>query len=364
MLPTVRPNLAGIKPYKPGRPIEEVIRELKLKGDVIKLASNENPLGPSPKARAAMRRVIGEMQLYPDDNCFYLKQRLAAKFGVRENEIIMGNGSVEIILFAALAYLSPNEGAVISDGAFIMYRIATQVVGGQIISTPMKDYTHDLEAMAGAIQPNTRLVYIANPNNPTGTIVKRKEFAEFMTRVPDHVLVVVDEAYREYISDPEYPDSLEYLRAGRNIMILRTFSKIYGLAGLRIGYAFARPELLADISKMRLPFNVSRVGQAAARAALDDVTHIKRSIATNEAGKAYLYDAFRKLGLDFVPTYGNFVFVDFARDSLELFDKLQRKGVIARPIREYGFPNALRISIGTEPQNVKLVRALSSVLLG
>jgi histidinol-phosphate aminotransferase len=354
--------LAGIKPYKPGKPIEEVVRELKLRGEVIKLASNENPLGPSPKAVAAMRRVLPGMQLYPDDNCFYLKQRLAAKFGVGVDQIIMGNGSVEIILFAALAHLGPNENAVMSDGAFIMYKIATSIVGGQIVSTPMKDYAHDLDAMAAAITPATRLVFIANPNNPTGTIVGKAAFARFMTRVPDSVLMVVDEAYREYISDPDYPDSFEYLKAGRNIMILRTFSKIYGLAGLRIGYGFSRPELLAEITKMRLPFNVNRVGQIGALAAVDDEAHVRRSVKNNDAGREFLYAAFRKLGLAFVPSHANFVMVDFGRDALPLFDKLQRKGVIARPIREYGFPNALRISIGTAPQNQKLARALKAVL--
>ena len=221
-----------------------MVRELKLRGEVIKLASNENPLGPSPKGVAAMRLALKGMQLYPDDSCFYLKRRLAQKFGCADDQIIMGNGSVEVILFAAMAYLSPAESAVMSDGAFCMYRIATQVVGGQVISVPMKNYTHDLEAMAAATTPSTRLVFIANPNNPTGTIVRKAEFDRFMSRVPDTALVIVDEAYREYISDPDYPDSFEYLRQGRNIMILRTFSKIYGLAGLRIGYGFSRSEIL------------------------------------------------------------------------------------------------------------------------
>jgi histidinol-phosphate aminotransferase len=362
MLPAVKSNLACIKCYKPGKPIEEVVRELKLRGEVIKLASNENPIGPSPRAVAAMRRVLTEMQLYPDDSCFYLKRRLAAKYDCGEDQIILGNGSVEIILFAALAYLSPAESAVMSDGAFIMYKIATQVAGGQVISTPMKNYLHDLDAMADAITSDTRLVFIANPNNPTGTMVGKAALARFMARVPETVLVILDQAYREYISDPDYPDAFDYLRDGRNIMILRTFSKIYGLAGLRVGYGFSRPELLAEICKMRLPFNISRIGQVAALAALDDAAHIRRSVRSNEAGKAFLYEACRKLGLKYVPSYANFILVDFKRDTAEVFDKLQRKGVIARPIREYGFPNALRISIGTEPQNEKLVRSLKAVL--
>jgi histidinol-phosphate aminotransferase len=362
MLPVVKPNLAGIRPYKPGKPIEEVVRELKLRGEVIKLASNENPLGPSPRAVTAMRAALREMNLYPDDNCFYLKRRLAEKFGCGEDQIIMGNGSVEIILFAALAYLGPADNAVMSDGAFILYRIATQVAGGQIVSAPMRNYTHDLEAMAAAITPNTRLVYIANPNNPTGTMVRKQEFDRFMARVPDGVLVIVDEAYREYIADPDYPDAFAYLNAGRNVMILRTFSKIYGLAGLRIGYGFCLPEIVGNLRKMRLPFNVNRLGQIAAQAAIDDEAHVRRSVRVNDEGKAYLYDEFRKLGLNYVPSFANFVMTDFGRDAQDVFESLQRKGVIARPIREYEFPNALRISIGTEPQNRKLVRALKPIL--
>jgi len=362
MFPTPKPNLAGIRPYKPGKPIEEVVRELKLRGEVIKLASNENPLGPSPRAVAAMRTALKGTQLYPDDNCFYLKRRLAQKFKCAEDRIIMGNGSVEIILFAAMAYLTPAQSAVMSDGAFIMYRIATQVVGGQIVSVPMKNYTHDLEAMAGAITPATRLVYIANPNNPTGTIVRKAEFDRFMSRVPDSALVIVDEAYREYISDPDYPDSFQYLSQGRNIMILRTFSKIHGLAGLRIGYGFSRPEILGEIAKMRLPFNVNRIGQIGAEAALDDAVHIKRSTRVNDEGKRYLYSELQKLGLNYVPSFANFVLVDFGHDAQAVFESLQRKGVIARPIREYGFPNALRISIGTEHQNRKLIRSLKAIL--
>lgn len=362
MLPTAKPNLAGIKPYKPGKPIEEVIRELRLRGEVIKLASNENPLGPSPKALTAMRRAIDEMHLYPDDNCFYLKHRLAERFGVSPDEIILGAGSVEIILMAALAYLGPSQSAVMSDGAFIMYRIATQIAGGQIIATPMRNYAHDLEAMAAAIRSDTRLVYIANPNNPTGTIVRNREFARFMARVPDSILVVLDEAYREYIDDPEYPDAFEYLRKGRSIMILRTFSKIYGLAGLRIGYGFAPRAIMSDVAKMRLPFNISRIGQVAALAALDDERHVRRSAEENRAGKEYLYSAFQKLGLQFVPSYGNFILVEFGRDALPVFEQLQRRGVIVRPVREYGFPNALRISIGTERQNRRLIRTLRAVL--
>jgi len=357
-----KPNLSGIKPYKPGKPIEDVARELKLRCEIIKLASNENPVGPSPKAKAAMRGVLGEMQLYPDDNCCYLKARIAREFNVEPEWIIMGNGSTEILLFAAMTYLGGEESAVYSDGAFIMYKIATQIAGGRISTTPMKDYRHDLDAMAAAITPATRLVFVANPNNPTGTMVKQDEFARFMERVPDHVLVVVDEAYREYISDPDYPDSFQYLRAGRNILITRTFSKIHGLAGLRVGYGFARPELLQDIGKMRLPFNINRIGQVAALAALDDKAHVRHSIRVNEAGKQYLYDVLGRMGLNYVPTHANFIFVDFGCDTLELFDKLQHKGIIARTIREYGFPNALRITIGTEEQNARLARALKAVL--
>jgi histidinol-phosphate aminotransferase len=357
-----RDFLRNISPYKPGRPIEEVARILNLKGEIIKLASNENPLGPSPLAVKALKKAAAESNLYPDDSCFYLKKKLAGRMGVEPGNIFVGNGSVEILPLITMAYLDPERSAVASQSAFIWFKIAAQIAAGELIEVPMKDHRHDLKAMLKAIKDNTRLVYIANPNNPTGTIVGRAELEDFFKNVPERVLVILDEAYFEYIDDPDYPDSFKCLREGRKIMILRTFSKVYGLAGMRLGYGIAAPEVIAGLSKLRISFNVNRLSQVAGLAALDDHEHVEKSRATNEAGKKYLYEAYRKLGLFFLPTYANFIFVDFGKDSQVIFEALQKKGIITRTIKEYGFPHALRITIGSEGQNRKLIKALEEVL--
>lgn len=357
-----RELLKKISPYKPGKPIEQVARELRLKGEIIKLASNENPLGPSPLAIQAIRRALKESNLYPDDNCYYFKEKVAERLSLEPENILVGNGSVEILPLAALAYLDPEHNAVGSEGAFIWFKIAVRIAAGELIEVPMKNHTHDLKAMLKAINKNTRLVYIANPNNPTGTMVTRDEVGEFLRKIPEDILVIMDEAYYEYIDDPRYPDSFTYLRQGKNILILRTFSKIYGLAGVRLGYGIASEEIVADLSKLRISFNVNRLSQIAGMAALDDSEHVKKGKAVNDAGKKYLYDAYEKLGLFYLPTYANFIFVDFARDSQVVFEALQKNGIITRTIKEYGFPHALRITIGTEEQNRKLIRALKKVL--
>ncbi|MEW6685526.1 MAG: histidinol-phosphate transaminase [Candidatus Edwardsbacteria bacterium] len=357
-----REHIKEIKTYKPGKPIEEVIRELGLKGEVVKLASNENPLGISPLALKAIKRALKEFYLYPDDNCFYLRKALAQKFSVSEEEIIIGNGSVEILPLVTLAYLNPEENAVISQSAFIWYKIAVNIVGGKLIEVPMKDYTHDLETMAEAITPQTKLVFIANPNNPTGTIVTKEEVERFMNRIPENILVVMDEAYYEYIKDPSFPDSFKYLKEGKNILILRTYSKIYGMAGIRLGYGFTKKEIVSNLMKVRISFNANRISQVAGIAALEDIEHIQKSIVLNEEGKHFLCEAYKKLGLFFLPTFGNFIFVDFNQDSQKIFEGLQREGVITRTIKEYGFPDALRITIGTEEQNKKLIRAIEKIL--
>ncbi len=357
-----RAFLKKISPYKPGKPIEQVARELRLRGEIIKLASNENPLGPSPLATQAIRRALKEANLYPDDNCHYFKEKLAGRLGLDSDNIFVGNGSVELLPLAALAYLDPEHSAVGSEGAFIWFKIAVRIADGELIEVPMANHTHDLKAMLKAIKKNTRLVYIANPNNPTGTMVTRDEVEEFFRELPEDILVIMDEAYYEYIDDPRYPDSFAYLRRGKNILILRTFSKIYGLAGVRLGYGIASQEVIADLSKLRISFNVNRLSQIAGMAALDDAEHVRKGKAVNDAGKKYLYDAYEKLGLFYLPTYANFIFVDFGRDSQVVFEALQKEGIITRTIKEYGFPHALRITIGTEEQNRRLIRALKKVL--
>jgi len=357
-----RDFLKKINTYKPGRPIEEVARELNLKKEIIKLASNENPLGTSPLAIQAIRKALKESFLYPDDNCFYLKKKLAGRLGVEEKNLFVGNGSVEMLPLINLAYVDPEHSAVVSEASFVSFKIAVNVAAAELIEVPMRNYTHDLKAMLGAVKENTHLLYIDNPNNPTGTIVTRTEVEELFKNLPDNILVVMDEAYYEYIDDPIFPDSIRHFREGKNIIILRTFSKIYGLAGARLGYAIAQEETIASLAKLRIPFNVNRLAQAAGMAALDDHEHVKRGKEINEAGKAYLSDAYRKLGLFYLPTYGNFFFVDFGKDSQIVFEALQRQGIITRTIKEYGFPNALRITIGTQKQNERLIRALKKIL--
>jgi histidinol-phosphate aminotransferase len=357
-----RDFLKKINPYLPGKPIEEVARELNLKGEIIKLASNENPLGASPLALQAMRKAFTESFLYPDDSCFYLRKKLAKRLKVEPENLIIGNGSVELLPLTTLAYLSPEYNAVGSEGAFIWFKIAANIAAAELIEVPMKNYAHDLKAMLAAVKKNTRLIYIANPNNPTGTIVTKDETEEFFRKIPEDILVIMDEAYYEYIDDPRYPDSFKFFREGKNILILRTFSKIYGLAGVRLGYGIAPKEVVASLAKLRISFNANRLSQIAGMAALDDDQHTKRGKGVNDAGKEFLYNAYQKLGLFYLPTYGNFIFVDFDRDSQIVFEALLRKGIITRTIKEYGFPNALRITIGTEEQNHKLIRALEKVL--
>jgi histidinol-phosphate aminotransferase len=357
-----RPNIEVIKTYKPGKPIEEVARELKIEGKIIKLASNENPLGTSPKALHAISKYAHETFLYPDDNAYYLKEKIAEKHAVNPENIIIGNGSVELIYFACLTFLNPYERLMRSAGSFLMAKIGTEVIGSTIQEIPLKEYRHDLDRMLNSITAQTKIIYLDNPINPLGTCVWNNELERFINEVPEYVLVVIDEAYFDYIAVKEYPDSFKFLLENKNVLILRTFSKIHGLAGLRVGYGVSKPEIINAMMKVRTPFNANRLAQIAAIAALDDHTHIKHSRKVNETGKKYLYKELKKLKVFFLPTYANFVFVNFATDSNGIFDELQKRGVITRTIKEYGFPNALRISIGTPAENKKLIKALQEIL--
>ncbi|RME66771.1 MAG: histidinol-phosphate transaminase [Nitrospirae bacterium] len=349
-----------IVPYKPGKPVEELERELGIK-EAVKLASNENPLGPSPKAVEAITKALSGINRYPDGGAYYLRHKLAEKLKVRPEEIIFGNGSNEILDIAVRTFMTPEDEAVMAEPSFVVYPLAVQCLGGRAIKVPLTegDLRHDLKAMADAITEKTKIVFIANPNNPTGTIVYSDEFKTFMERVPEGVLVVVDEAYYEYVQDSRYPDTMEYFRQGRDILIVRTFSKAYGLAGLRIGYAIAKEELITEMNKVREPFNTGTLAQVAAMAALDDEEHLRRSIEVNEKGKAFLYGAFKELGLQYVPTETNFIFVVFNEPiAMELYEKLLREGVIVRPMGQ----KALRITIGLEDENLRLIEALKKVL--
>jgi histidinol-phosphate aminotransferase len=354
--------ISDIKPYKPGKPIEEVARELGLSGEIIKLASNENPLGPSPLAVKAVKEKIKSPNLYPDDNCFYLKRKLSEKFGQPAEKVIVGNGSVELIEMIFKAYVNPGEEVIMSEPSFIMYRIACQIYGGKRIAVPLVNYAHDIDTIVASITPRTKIVILDNPINPTGTIIKREKFDDFIKKVPDNVILVLDEAYREYIDDENYPNGSDYLRDHGNLIVLHTFSKIYGLAGMRVGYGFSSPEIISNMAKVRLPFNVNILAQIGATAALDDDDFVMKSFKKNHSGKKLLYRELKKMGLKFVKTYGNFILVDFGRDAKEIFEAAQRKGMILRTVYEYNLPNCLRITIGTPDQNKKLIEVLKEIV--
>jgi len=352
--------IRSLIPYEPGKPIEEVEREYGI-ADSVKLASNENPLGPSPKALAAIRAKLDQLHLYPDGDCFYLKNGLAKQLGVAPDKLIFGNGSNEIIELAARTFMRAGDEAVMAEQAFVVYQLIVQAVGGQSKQVPLRDYTHDLAAIADAVSARTRMVFLANPNNPTGTIFRRAEWERFLAKVSPDVLLIVDEAYFEYVEDADYPDSLKYHEPGRALLTLRTFSKLYGLAGLRIGYGIAPAELISMMQRVRQPFNVNAPAQWAALAALDDAEHIKRSLEVNRQGLAYLQAEFDKLGLAYVPSQGNFILVRVGKGP-EVFTQLLGQGVIVRPMGGYKFPEHVRVTIGTMEENRQFIEALQKVI--
>jgi histidinol-phosphate aminotransferase len=352
--------IQGLPAYVPGKPVEEVEQDLKI--HAVKLASNENPLGPSPKAMAAARRALGEANWYPDGGSKRLREVLAARNHVRFEEVFVGLGSSEIIDLTSRVLLRPGLQGITSEGSFALFAIAIRASGGNLTQTPMRDYTFNLEAIAAAVTPETRIIYIANPNNPTGTAFGHDEFAGFMHKVPGDVLVVLDEAYQEYAERPDLPRTLELFRRYNNILTLRTFSKVYGLAGLRIGFSIGHPTLVAEMNKLRTPFNVTSVGQAAALAALDDSEHVRRSVAMNRAERRRLFLELTKLHLSPIRSETNFLFVPIGPHAKSLCDELLHEGVIVRPLGWMGFPEAIRISVGNPAENTKLLSALSYAL--
>ena len=353
--------IQGLAAYVPGKPIEEVEQDLKI--HAVKLASNENPLGPSPKAMAAARQALGEANWYPDGGSKRLREVLAGRYGVRPEEIFVGLGSSEIIDLASRVLLRPGLTGITSEGSFALFAIAIRASGGKLVQTPMRNYTFDLDAMAAAVTPETRVIYIANPNNPTGTAFGAAEFGVFLKKVPGDVLVVLDEAYTEYAERRDLPKAMEIFKQYNNLLTLRTFSKVYGLAGLRIGYGIGHPTLVAEMNKLRTPFNVTSVGQAAALAALDDLEHVRRSVEMNHAERTRLLEELQKSGLRLVASETNFLFVPLAGlDAKSLCDELLREGVIVRPLAWMGFPNAIRISVGNPEENSKLLVAMAKVM--
>jgi histidinol-phosphate aminotransferase len=357
------PWVRGLIPYSPGKPVEEVERELGI-ADAVKLASNENPLGPSPKAVDAIAAALKNVHRYPDGGGYYLKQRLARQFGLTPDHFILGNGTNELLELVARVFLVPGDEAVYAHPAFVVYDMVVQVTGARKVRVPLRNYVHDLEAMAEAVTPRTKMIFVGNPNNPTGTWVPPQAIADFMGRVPADVIVVFDEAYSEYLPPDLRPDTVRAVREGRPVLVLRTFSKIYGLAGLRIGYGIATPAMNEVLNRVRQPFNTNDLAQRAALAALDDEEHVERCRRVNEEGKQYLAAELAALGAKVVPTAANFFLVDVGRSGPAVAEALLRKGIIVRPVAGAGLPRHLRITIGTPTENRRLVTALKAVLAG
>ena len=359
---SLNPVLQNMPVYQPGRPIEEVARELGLPpSGIIKLASNENPLGPSRKALRAMRRAMAEAHLYPEGGCYELVKRLAEELGVSENQIVIGNGSNEIIELLARGFLSEGDQVISSETSFLVYPILTQVCGAEYVSVPMKDFRYDLEGILNSITERTRIIFIANPNNPTGTYVTASEVEDFIARVPKNVIVCFDEAYVDFVEAPDFPHMLFHVKTEKpNIVLLRTFSKAYGLAGLRVGYGVGAPEMMAYLHKIRQPFNVNSLAQVAATAALDDRFFLWRTKHLVSSGRRYLMKRFKRLAIRAIPSQANFILVDTGHDADEVFKAFLAQGMIIRSMKAYGLSTWIRVTIGRRGQNAQFYRLLKA----
>lgn len=356
-------GIQGLATYEPGLPIEEVARELGFASvdEIVKLASNENSLGPSPVAMDAMRTYAGQMHRYPDGSAFFLKRAIAAHLGVRPENVLPGNGSNELIEFLGHVFLRPGRNIVMADRAFAVYRLVAAMFGAEVRDVPMVRYVHDLDAMHDAIGPETSIVFIANPNNPTGTAVQPDALTRFMDRLPAGVICCLDEAYVELLPEDDQSHSLEFVREGRPVVVLRTFSKVYGLAGLRVGYAVAPEECVQLLNRVRQPFNVNAMALKAAEAALGDVAHVQRTRDLVRDELAFFYGELDLLGIDYVPSSANFLLVRTGQGR-KVFEALQRGGVIARPMDVYGLPEHIRITVGTREENQRCILALATVV--
>ncbi len=362
VLEQAHPWLEGLVAYDPGKPIEETARELGLDpADIVKLASNENPIGPSPKAVEAMKQAAESVHIYPDGGGYRLRTAVAETFGLARENVVISNGSNEIIELVGHGFLSPGDEVVAAEHAFVVYKLMATLFGATTVEVPDPGFVHDLDAMAAAIGPRTRMVFVANPNNPTGTMVDGAAIDRFMAKVPDHVVVIFDEAYYEFVPDP--PDTLRYVREGRNVVVMRTFSKIQGLAGLRIGYGLTTPEIAGVLQKCRQPFNTNSIAQAGAVAGLLDEEHQRRTRELTDEGRAFLERSFAEMGLEHVPSSANFVLVKVG-DGDAVFQAMLRRGVIVRAMRGYKLPDWVRISVGTMPQNERCIATLKEVLAG
>lgn len=354
------PWLEDLVAYDPGKPIEETARELGLEPeDIIKLASNENPLGPSPKAVEAINEAAKIAHIYPDGGGYRLRQAIADKFGLQRENIVLGNGSNEIIELIGHGFLNPGDNVIAAEHAFVVYKLMARLFGAETIEVPDPGFVHDLDAMAAAVTPQTRKIFIANPNNPTGTLVDEAAIDRFMDKIPDHVMVIFDEAYYEFLDNP--PNTMKFVHEGRNVVIMRTFSKIQGLAALRIGYGITTPGIANVLQKCRQPFNSNALAQAGALAGLEDNEHQEKTRAMNHQGLEFYHKAFEEMGLDYVPSHANFVLVNVG-DGDAVFQAMLRQGVIIRAMRGYKLPDWVRISVGTPEQNQRCLATLKSVL--
>jgi len=357
MASSVRKTIQRLSPYVPGKPVEELERELGIKG-AIKLASNENPLGPSKKAIAVLRKGFKNLHRYPEGSGRLLRETLAQKYKISPDQVILGNGSDEIMDLAAKTFLEPGDEALMGDLTFAIYQLSVTAHHGVSVVVPLKEGRYNLDDMAQRLSPKTRLIFICNPNNPTGTMVTQRELVRFLDRLPADVIVILDEAYTEYATGPDFPDSIELVKQGRPLLILRTFSKVYGLAGLRIGYGISQREITEYLNRVRLPFNTNSLAQAAAIAAVGDETHLTKTVRLNEAGKVFLTKALDELGIRYFPTQANFIYLEVKQGGRSVYEVLLKEGVIVRYIREDG----LRVSIGKPTENQRFVKALKKVL--
>lgn len=354
-------GILGLQPYQPGKPIEELQRELGLT-DVIKLASNENPLGPSPKVQAAILEAATTLGRYPDGSAFHLKQALARHLGVAVNTLTIGNGSNDVLELLARVFLNPSNEAIVSEHSFVVYPLAAKALGAGLRVVAARDFGQDLEATLNSISPRTRMVFIANPNNPTGTWVNRQTLETFLDQVREDIIVVLDEAYFEYVAEPDYPNGVELAARYPNLVVTRTFSKAYGLAALRIGYSVSHPDIADMMNRVRQPFNVNSMSLAASVVALEDQDHVHKAVTLNRSGLEMLTAACDRLGLGYIPSVGNFLTIDFGRDALPIYEALLQEGVIVRPIGVYGLPNHLRVTVGLPEENTRFVTSLEKVL--
>jgi histidinol-phosphate aminotransferase len=360
---SVSEGIKNAKLYPPGKPIEEVRRKYCI-DNFVKLNSNENCLGPSPMALKAIAEASADIHRYPDNSAYYLKNRLAEKCGVSPEQIILGNGSNEIVQFIIMTFLLQGEEVLTAKPTFLLYSIMSRVLGGKVKEIPLKDFSYDLESMANEIQDNTKLIFISNPNNPTGTIVNRNLFQLFIEKIPDNVLLVMDEAYFDFVTANDFPDTLDYIKQKKNIILLRTFSKAYGLAGLRIGYAVGPSELINYMDRVREPFNANFLAQRAALAAIDDTEHYEITMKNNRAGISYFYSQFQRIKLSYVPTQANFILVNVGPKADTVYQRLLEEGVMVRFMSDFGLNDYIRVTIGLPDENRKFIETLEKVLEG